>query len=160
MCVLHRYLETTKISCFSSNFHLLNLACINVSCLQQLLLWYLPNCDLYISLISSAFINWNYSVRKMSRLLPLTYLFDYLIVYIGLDSFIFMDWQFSTAIIYFVAQMVLALTLRTPSGWLPVPSIVPHSISICPYFLGTQISTLVPWVLIFLLLQSWNQSLL
>ena len=46
--------------------------------------------------------------------------------------------------------MVLALALRTPSGWLPVPSIVPHSISICPYFLGTQISTLVPWVLIYI----------
>lgn len=92
-----------------------------------------------IFLISSIFINWNFSVRKMCLFLS----FIYSIIYIRLDSWIFILFfglWCNTIIIYFIDQSVLALVIGSYSILVLCPFDMHPFFS--PYFLQPETSAL------------------
>lgn len=99
-----------RTSCFCSTFHPPILTSMDGSCLWQLLLWFST------SLVPSAFITWDSSIRKSS-------IFS-LYVCSCVDSricVVFFGSEFNAAVIYLFAQPLPTGALGSFFRWTPMP---------------------------------------
>lgn len=86
--------------------------------MQQLLLWYLPNCDFFISFIPSTFIHLKNS---------LLHIFIYSIIHLNMVSWTFYSMGYDLVPSWFILWLKLLFwLLGTLSSWLLCPFDIPH----------------------------------